>query len=126
MFKLQIFVLIINFLFILAICEAIRRRKLDEKYALLWLVSALVIFIFTLFPDLLFKISDKLGVYYLSTLFILCFVFLMAITFSYAIFITRLTQRNKTLSQEVAILKSKVERLQRRIYGAKKQDNKQF
>jgi len=115
----QIILLVISAVFILVICECIRRRKLEEKYALLWLVSGLAIFAFSVFPDLLWIISEKLKVYYLTALFMICFLFLLSIAFSYAIFISKLTERNKNLSQELGILKTELDELRRKCDGKK-------
>lgn len=110
MLKFKIILLAISISFIIVICECIRRRKLHEKYALLWFVSAGVLLVFSVFPDALIWISESIGVFYLTTVFLISFVFLMMISFSYAISISKLADRNKNLAQEIAILKSKVER----------------
>lgn len=110
MLKFRILLFLVGGGFFLATFEAIRRRKLHEKYALLWFVSALVLLVLSAFPDMLVWISEALGVFYLTTILLICFFFLMVIMFSYAISISKLVDRNKHLSQELAILRSRIER----------------
>lgn len=111
MLKFQIILLCVSVVFLAVICESIRRRKLNEKYAFLWLITACVFLLFSIFPWILLKISDLLGLYYLTALIGICFFFLMLIAFSYAVNISKLAEQNKNLAQEIAILKNEVKRL---------------
>jgi len=114
MVKFRIILLIIGISFLIMVCECIRRRKLNEKYALLWIFSSSVILLFSLFPYLLNKISDIFGLFYLTTLLLICFFFLIIIVFSYSIVISTLTNKNNCLTQEISILKSKLKLLEKK------------
>ena len=70
MLKIRIILGIISLIFVLIIFEAIRRRKFMEKYALLWIFSGSLFFVFSIFPELLLKIADITGLYYLTVLLI--------------------------------------------------------
>jgi hypothetical protein len=97
----------------LMIVELVRRRRLKEKYSLLWLFTALVLLVLTLSPGLLDSLSSMMGIYYSpSAFFLMAFFFLMLITLQFSVVISRLSERNKALAQEVALLKIRLDGLE--------------
>lgn len=115
MFKLRIIAGIISFLLLVIIFEMIRRRKFMEKYALLWIFSGLLVFILTIFPEPLFKIAEITGIYYLTVLLLFSFIFLLMIILYTSITLSKLTEHNKELAQEIGILKLKLDEFERKI-----------
>jgi len=113
MLRIRIIIGLISLFFLVIIFEAIRRRKIMEKYALLWIISGLVMLIFSLFPEILFRFSHFLGLYYLTVLLLVCFIFLLLILFYLSIAISQLTEKNKELAQEIGLLKAKLDRLKK-------------
>lgn len=101
---------------LLIVFELIRRRKLREKYALLWLLSGLVLLFFTFFPNLLIVIADTLGIYYLTALFIISFLFLLLIVLHYSTVISQLFEKTKELTQELGILEFEFRELEGRLH----------
>jgi hypothetical protein len=96
------------------ILELVRRKRLKEKYSLLWLLTAFALFALSLFKGLLVKLSYSLGIYYPpSAFFLLAFMFLMLITVQFSVVISRLSERNKILGQEVALLKQRLDELEK-------------
>jgi len=83
---------IIAAIVVIATLELIRRRKLREEYALLWLFASAVLLLFAVFPRLLWIISDRLGVYYLTTMVIGSFFLLLLLALRVGISISRLTE----------------------------------
>ncbi len=84
--------------------ELIRRRKLREEHAMLWLFASSVLVLFAIFPKLLIIISGWLGVNYLTTLFLATFSFLMLIALGQAMVISRLTEDLRQIAQRTALL----------------------
>ena len=123
MLKIQIIAGIISLSFLVIIFEAIRRRKFLEKYALLWIFSGLIIFIFSLFPNLLFKIGSILGLHHLTVLLTISFIFLLSIVFYLSISISGLSEKNKELTQEIGILKLKLNKLENKSKGGQEKTN---
>jgi len=123
MLKIQIIVGIISLSFLVIIFEAIRRRKFMEKYALLWIFSGLIIFIFSLFPNLLFKIGSILGLHHLTVLLTISFIFLLSIVFYLSISISGLSEKNKELTQEIGILKLKLNKIENKSKGGQEKTN---
>ena len=93
-----------------AVIELIRRGRLKERYALLWLASSIVMLVLSLSRGLLEAIARLVGIYYPpSLLFIVAFVFLLLITLHFSAVISGLSEKNKRLAQEVALLREALE-----------------
>lgn len=92
--------------------EMLRRQRLREKYALIWVVVALSTVLLAVFPELLTWAADALGVKVPANLLFFAasmLLLLLSIQFSYEI--GRLENRTRTLAEEVALLRLKVEQL---------------
>jgi hypothetical protein len=102
--------------------ELIRRGRLREKYALLWLLSGVVIAIFSIFPNLLGIISKMMGLYYLTALFVISFLFLLLIVLHFSTVLSWLSDKNKELAQELSILDFKLKELDKRLHKLTKKE----
>lgn len=90
--KLQI-VVGLAILFILAILiNMIRRRSLELKYALVWMLVLTALFVFDCVPALLNVVSGFLGIYApVNMIFFLGFCFSLLIIFSLTVALSRLS-----------------------------------
>ncbi len=107
--RLSYVAITISVLLIGAMLELIRRGKLREEYALVWMGAALVSLFFSVFRSAFDSLATFLGIAYGPSLLILLVVFggiPLAVHFS--IVISRLTAENKRLAQEVALLSARV------------------
>jgi hypothetical protein len=104
--KFQIIVGMLSIVFLFATFELIRKQKLREKYSILWLFTGGVILIVSIFPYFfLSKLFARFtGLYYLSAVVLIAFLFLLVIVFHFSIVISQLTDRNKDLVQRHALL----------------------
>jgi hypothetical protein len=87
------------------VLELVRRRRLAERYALLWMVVAVVLVVLAVWTELLSWLTKLVGVDLPANfLFLAAFGvgFLLLLHFSVAI--TRLSDETKILAQEVARL----------------------
>jgi hypothetical protein len=92
--------------------ELIRRGRLKERYALLWLFSGAVLLILSLSRSLLEYIARQVGIFYPpSLLFLIAFLFLLLITLHFSAVISGLSEKNKRLAQEIALLRQALEEL---------------
>jgi hypothetical protein len=97
-------------LLLLAIFELIRSRRLQERYALLWLLTGLVIFVLAVWRGLLSKLADLVGIAYPpSALFILASVFVLVVLLHYSTVISKLSDQNRILAQRLALLEHRVD-----------------
>lgn len=89
------------------VLEAVRRRWLLEELTPIWLSCAAAILVLALSFDTLVWITDLIGAWTpSSTVFFLGLAFLMAISLSYAVRLSTLSNRVKLLAQEIAILRA--------------------
>lgn len=92
------------------VIELIRRGRLKEKYSLLWLAAAGVLLVLSLSRTLLEFISHAIGIFYApSLLFLLAFLFLLMITLHFSVVISGLSEKNKKLAQEIALLRQELQ-----------------
>lgn len=102
---LKIIAIVVCGIGLMVIVELIRRGRLKEKYSLLWLFAGTILLIFSLSRGLLEYVSSLLGIYYPpSLLFLLAFMFLLLITLHFSVVISGLSDKNKKLAQELALL----------------------
>jgi hypothetical protein len=94
---------------LLVVLELIRSRRVRERYALLWLLTAVVLLVLSAWRDGLGKISDLVGIAYPpSALFVLGFTFIVIVLLHYSTVISRLSDQNTILAQRLALLESKL------------------
>jgi hypothetical protein len=98
--------------------EMIRRRKLREEYAMLWLSTSMILTVLAIFPQIPFFLNQALGINYLTMLMLSCFLFLAMIVMHYATAISRDAEHIRQLAQQVALLKEEVERLRKQTQQA--------
>lgn len=92
--------------------ELLRRRRLREKYALIWFLVALGAVLVAVFPEILYAVSDLLGVQVASNLlFFLASMLLLLVSIQFSYEIGRLEDRTRTLAEEVALLRLQLEEL---------------
>ena len=91
------------------IFELIRSRRLQERYALLWLLTGLVIFVLAIWRGLLGRLSDLVGIAYPpSALFVLAAFFVLVVLLHYSTVISKLSDQNRILAQRLALLEAKL------------------
>jgi len=91
--------------------ELIRRRRLREEYAVLWVCTGIMILFFVVMPNVLFSVGAWLSLDHGVLMTFLCFLFLAAIVLHYSVVISRHSEREKHLAQELALLRDELEKL---------------
>jgi hypothetical protein len=110
--KLQIVAILASSALVVIVFELLRRRRLIERYALLWLLSSLVLLGLSVWTGLLEVISDAVGIVYPpNALFMIAFAFVLVLLLHFSIAISRLSGETKVLAQEVARLDKEVREL---------------
>jgi hypothetical protein len=103
---------IVTLLFLALVIELVRRRRLVERYALLWISAALVLVVLAVWNGALNWLADALGI--LSppnALFLIGVGALFVLALHFSVAFSRLSEETKILAQEVA----RLDREQRRI-----------
>ena len=112
--NLQVYILsicisIFMFCFILM---KIKNGKLHIKDSLIWLFICIIILCISIFPKLFFTFTKLLGIGMpISALFFFAIIFLLLIVFNLTLKISILSEENKKLTQEIALLKNKIENI---------------
>jgi hypothetical protein len=101
---------IASILLILVVLELIRSRRLRERYALLWLVTGIVLLVLSAWRDGLNTIAGWVGVttYPPAVLFAVATLFILVVLLHYSTVISRLSDQNSILAQRVALLEERV------------------
>jgi hypothetical protein len=90
---------------LLVVLELVRRRRLQERYALLWLVSAVVLLILASWRGALSAVASLIGIAYPpNALFFLGFASILIVLLHFSIVISRLSDQTKVLAQRIAML----------------------
>jgi hypothetical protein len=101
-------------LLILIVLELIRGRRLKERYALLWLGTGLALLVLSLWREGLNTIADWLGVesYPPAILFAAAVLFVIVVLLHYSTVLSKLTDDNVRLAQEVGLLRERIRALE--------------
>jgi hypothetical protein len=92
--------------------EMMRRRRLREKYAILWALVAFTVLLLALFPVVLTRATDLLGLQLPSNLlFFGASIVILAMTLQHSSELGRLEERTRTLAEELALLQLELQRV---------------
>jgi len=105
--RISILAAIAALVLLVVIFELIRSRRLQERYALLWLLTGLVVFILSVWRGGLGQLADLVGIAYPpSALFVLTSFFVLVLLLHYSTVISKLADENRILAQRLALLES--------------------
>jgi Mg2+/citrate symporter len=103
----RVFAIITSVTTFLVVMELIRRRRLREEYALLWVVTTVGMMLLATWYGLIEWISQAIGaVAVTTTLFLFALIFLLLISVHFTTVISSLTVQVRRLAQELAILQA--------------------
>jgi hypothetical protein len=124
--RLTLFAIIGSSLLLLVILDLIRRRYLRERYALLWIITGSLFLFLSIQKDILYWTSSLLGFIVPSNaLFVLGFLFLLLISLGLNVIVSRLSDKNRTLAQEVVLLKKRVTDLEKKYEAGNPPDEQE-
>jgi hypothetical protein len=96
--------------------ELVRRRQLMERYALLWMLAAIVLLLLAIWKELLERIASTIGIFYApSAIFVIAFGFVLILLLHFSLVISRLADQNKVLAQRLGATQQRLERLAERV-----------
>lgn len=107
---LRLVLVIGSVLFFAFIINMVRTKKLELKYALIWIITSLSFVVMSVFPQTVFFIADILDVEVPANALFLCIIFLLLLmVFALTVAVSRQAGRIKRLVQEVGLLKADTE-----------------
>ena len=96
------------------VVELVRRRRMMERYALLWLGAAATLLVLAIWKGLLTTLSSDVGIKApTNALFAVGFAFVVVLLLSVSLAISRLSDQNKQLAQRVALLSDRLAALEK-------------
>jgi len=105
----RVVALVVAMLLFFSVFEAVRRRRLSESLTPIWLTCALAVLVLAVNLNLLETMTRLIGAWTpSSTVFFFALLFLLAISLSYAVVLTRLGRQVARLAQEIAMLKARL------------------
>ena len=109
MAKIQIIAIAISLLFLIYIIRLILKGKLREEYSIVWIVCTVVLILFSFWRNGLEVLAHLLGVYEAPNLVFTGAIFAIFIYLLHlSVVVSKLTNQNKQLSQDIALLKEKM------------------
>lgn len=100
------------------VLELVRRDYLKERYALLWLATSAIGLIIGIFPGLIGTFADVFHFQLITILFAVSFLYTLGIVLGFSVIISNLSERNRHLAQQVALLNTRVERVEESRSGS--------
>jgi hypothetical protein len=101
-------------LFLFVVIESVRRGSLDTKYAILWIITCVLLGILSAGKPLLSFIAKQLNVYYApSVLFLFGLLFSLIMIFDLTRKVSQLNHKLVTLTQDYTLLKKHYEEIQK-------------
>jgi hypothetical protein len=95
---------------LVVVFELVRRKRLSERYAILWLLAALTLFVLAVWKGLLTSLSQDVGISYPpSALFAVAIGLIAVILLHFSLAVSRLSDQNKILAQRLGLLQQRVE-----------------
>jgi len=112
--KISIVASVASLLLLLVVFELIRGRRLKERYALLWILTGLVLLVLSAWRGGLQTIAGWMGVstYPPAILFAVATLFVIIVLLYYSTVLSRLADENTLLAQELALLRERLDELE--------------
>lgn len=112
-YTLQITLSIAVICYFVIILFYLKKRMLELKYTLLWLMAGVVMGIMIFFPELLVWFVRLLGIESnMNGLFVLCFAFIIAILMTLTSIVSRQSLKIRTLIQEISMLEKRLREIE--------------
>ncbi|MFJ6002741.1 DUF2304 domain-containing protein [Arthrobacter sp. NPDC092385] len=103
---------VLAIIIVAVILDLLRRKKIREKYAALWLIVGAATVLLGAFPELLAIAAEAVGVTVPSNLlFALGILFVLGVLLHLSVEISSVEDETRTLAEEVAILRAQLEAL---------------
>jgi hypothetical protein len=114
--RARLFAIALGIAVLLFVVNLVRTRKLKEEFALLWLLTAVVLVLAPLLIDYLDMMAHALGIEYPPALiFVLAIICVLLVLFQFSMRISHFSEQIKVLTQELALLRARLESLEQSL-----------
>jgi len=115
---ISVFVMLITF-------ESIRVTRLQERYALLWVATGLVILGAAVFPQAVNLLRAVMGMQYVEAMVAVAFMFLVLLAFHFSSSVSSIQSKLEKTAQQNAILQARIEELEKKLAARAGADREQ-
>jgi hypothetical protein len=106
--RIQILAILVSGALLLIVLEMVRRKAFLERYALLWLLSAVVLLALSVWRGLLQSLAELVGIAYPpNALFLVAFGVVLVLLLHFSLAVSRLSDQTKVLAQRLALLEQR-------------------
>jgi hypothetical protein len=117
-YRIQIISIIVSLGFLVYVSRLITKGKLREEYAIFWVISTLLLILFSFWRQGLDIIANIVGVFLAPNLVFTSAIFAILIYLLHlSIVVSKLHEKNKILSQEMALLKEQMNQIAKEAKG---------
>jgi hypothetical protein len=103
----------VTFALLVLVFELVRRKRLSERYAILWLLAAATLFVLAVWKGLLTSLAHDVGISYPpSALFAVAIGLIIVILLHFSLAVSRLSDQNKILAQRLGLLHQRIEEIE--------------
>lgn len=111
--RLRILLIVLVVLSAILAVRMIHRRKLNLSYSLLWIALAFLLMVFALFPEFVGLLATLVGIDIPLNFVLVAFAFFSLVMMFYlTCIVSRENDRNRTLTQALALLEKRVRELE--------------
>ena len=109
--RVQFFAVIGSVVLFLFILELIRKKRIKEQYSLLWFFFGLLFIVLSVWDQGLTQIAYFVGIAYPpAALLLILIIAIFLILIQFSVIISKLSDKNDKLIQEIALLKGELEK----------------
>ena len=106
--RIQLLAVIASGALLLVVLELVRRRRFLERYALVWILNAVVLLGLAIWKGVLETIAQAVGIEYPpNALFLIAFGFVLVLLLHFSLAVSRLSDQTKVLAQRLALLEQR-------------------
>jgi len=111
-YSVRVFIFLMGVFLFVVIFELVRKRKFREELSLIWLLIGLGLVLSSFADYIIDPLAATLGISYPPVfVFVIIFFLFVLATLYFSIVVSDLKSKNKELSQKVALMEYKLDRL---------------
>ena len=111
---LQVCLLVGSIFVLYVVIKSVLKNKINIHYAIVWIVWGIGMALISMFPRIIYKISDFMGIQIpVNAVFLMMMFFLYCLTFYVYFVISKHSEEIVALDYEIAMLKKKIEELEK-------------
>ena len=121
--RIQVIAITCNLLLFYFVINLVRKKRIRVEYALLWILFCIVFLVFSFWRNGLEVLASWLGIYYAPMAFLLILILgIISILIHYSVVISRLSDQNRSLIQELGIIRTEIRKIIKVETGEEDQD----